>query len=119
MGFTEEGKKQSILCEAVDGGVSHLFVARIGEVREPFLDGAVGGQDEAFLFVAIVGDEVEEELDGVGIARRVAELVDDDEIEFGKAFVEFGVMAGCSLAQSRDKFRHPIEGDFFEEFARL
>lgn len=41
MGFAEEGEQEGILGEAVDGGVSHLFVAWVSEVREPFLDGAV------------------------------------------------------------------------------
>ena len=83
MGFAEKGEQEGILCEAVYGGVSHLLVTWFGEVREPFFDGAVGCQNEAFLFVAVVSDEVEEELDGIGIAWWVAEFGEDDEGEFG------------------------------------
>lgn len=71
------------------------------------------------LFVAVVGDEIEEELDGVWIAGLVAELVNDDEVEFGETFVKFCIMAGGCRAQGLDEIGHPIEGDFFEEFARL
>lgn len=119
MGFAEECEQKCILCEAVYGGMSHFFITRIGEVREPFFDGAVGCQDKAFLFVAVVGDEVEEELDGIGITWWVAEFVEDDEIEFGKAFSELGIIVGGCRAQSLYQIGHPVEGDFFEAFARF
>lgn len=41
MGFAEECEQKCILGEAVDGGVSHLLIAWVGEVGKPFLDGAV------------------------------------------------------------------------------
>ena len=119
MGFAEECEQKCILCEAVYGGMSHFFITRIGEIREPFFDGAVGCQDKAFLFVTEVGDEVEKELDCIGITWWVAEFVEDDEIEFGEAFSELGIIVSGCRAQSLYQIGHPVEGDFFEAFARF
>lgn len=119
MGFAEECEQKCILCEAVYGGMSHFFITRIGEVREPFFDGAVGCQNEAFLFVTVVGDEVEKELDGIEITWWIAEFVNNDEIEFSEAFEEFGVFVGFGITQGLDEVRESVEGDFFEAFARL
>ena len=58
-------------------------------------------------------------MDGIGIAWRVAEFVEDDEIEFGEAFEEFGVFVGFGITQSLDEVRESVEGDFFEAFARF
>lgn len=99
--------------------MSHFFITRIGEVREPFFDGTVGCQNEAFLFVTVVGDEIEKELDGVGIAGWVAEFVNNDEVEFGEAFEEFGVFVGFGITQGLDEVGESVEGDFLEAFARF
>lgn len=105
--------------EAVNGGMSHFFITRIGEVREPFFDGAVGCQDKAFLLIAVFSDEVEEELDGIGITWRIAELIENDEIEFSEAFEEASVFGGSGIPEALDKVGKTIKGDFFEVFARL
>lgn len=99
--------------------MSHFFITRIGEVREPFFDGSVGCQNEAFLFVTEVGDEVEKELDGVGIAGWVTEFIEDYEIEFCEAFEEFGVFVGFGIAKGLYQIGHSVKGDFFEAFARF
>lgn len=66
-----------------------------------------------------MGDEVEKELDGVGIAWRIAELVKNDEVELGEAFEEAGVFGGCGIPEALDEVGEAIEGDLFEQFARL
>lgn len=66
-----------------------------------------------------MGDEVEEELDGIGIARWVAEFVEDDEVEFGEAFEEAGIFGSSGIPQALDEVVEAVKGDFFEEFARL
>lgn len=83
MAFAGEVEQKCVLSDAVEGGLGHLFGAGFREVGEPFFERPVRCQNEAFLFVAVVSDEVEEELDGIGIAWWVAEFVEDDEVEFG------------------------------------
>lgn len=58
-------------------------------------------------------------MDGIGITWWVAEFVEDDEIEFGEAFEEFGVFVGFGIAQGLDEVGESVEGDFFEVFARF
>ena len=66
-----------------------------------------------------MGDEVEEELDGIGITWRIAELVEDDESELIEAFEEAGVLGGCGIPKALNEVWEAIEGDLFEQFARL
>ena len=80
------------MSDTVEGCLGHFFCAWVGEVGEPFFESAVRGHNQAFLLVAVVGYEVEEQFDGIVFARGIAELIEDDEFEFGQAFVEARVV---------------------------
>jgi hypothetical protein len=72
LGGDDDGVVEEPVEEADGGGV-------FGEEPAPFFEGPVGSDAEGASFVG-GGDEAEEELGGVVVEGREADLVDEDEV---------------------------------------
>ena len=76
-----EGDDLGVVDEPVDHGGGDDVVA---EDFAPAAEGLVAGDDQAGAFVA-GGDELEEQVRGFGFERDVADLVDDEQRDRGRA----------------------------------
>ncbi len=96
VGVAVDGDDLGVVDEAVDECGGNDIV---GEDFAPAAEWHVRGDQDRALFVA-AGDELEEQVGGIGVERQVADLVDDDQPVAAEPF-EFGDQAagGVCLGQ--------------------
>ena len=84
------------MCKAVEQGRRQLGIAKH---RGPFAEAEVGGDDDAGAFVELA-EQVEEQGPARGAERQVSQLVEDHQVEAGKAFGDLpGLALGLFLFQ--------------------